>query len=106
MKEMVALNKKEQTRLVVLNQVERGEMTGKEIAGILDLSPRHERRILAALYHVPYTMIGMASLRGLGKRRKQLKRAWQEEANTVWPHNGRAGYYSYFFTLTPGKGKD
>ena len=48
MKEMVALNKKEQTRLVVLNQVERGEMTGKEIAGILDLSPRHERRILAA----------------------------------------------------------
>jgi transposase len=48
MKERVTLNKKEQTRLVVLNQIKRGEMTGKEIAQILDLSIRHERRILAA----------------------------------------------------------
>jgi len=45
---MVTLNKKEQTRLVVLNQIKRGEMTGKEIVQILDLSLSYVRRILAA----------------------------------------------------------
>ena len=48
MKEMVALNKKEQRRLVVLNQVEMGRMIGREAAGALDLSLRHVRRLLAA----------------------------------------------------------
>jgi hypothetical protein len=38
---MVTLNRKEQRRLVVLNQVERGKMTGREASEVLDLSLRH-----------------------------------------------------------------
>jgi len=38
MKEMVILNKKEQRRLAVLNEVERGKMIGREAAELLDLS--------------------------------------------------------------------
>jgi len=37
MKEIVTLNRKEQMRLVVLNQVERGKMMGMEAAEVLDL---------------------------------------------------------------------
>ena len=48
MKERVTLNKKEQRRLVVLNQVEKGKIIGKEAAEVLSLSLRHVRRILAA----------------------------------------------------------
>jgi transposase len=48
MKEMVILNKKEQMRLAVLNEVERGKMSGREAAELLDLSLRQVRRILAA----------------------------------------------------------
>ncbi len=48
MKEMVILNKKQQRRLAVLNEVERGKMIGREAAELLDLSLRHVRRILAA----------------------------------------------------------
>jgi hypothetical protein len=48
MKEMVILNKKEQRRLVVLNQVEVGKTTGREASEVLDFSLRHTRRLLAA----------------------------------------------------------
>jgi transposase len=48
MKEKVTLNKKEQRRLVVLNQVEVGRMRGREAAEVLTLSMRHVRRLLAA----------------------------------------------------------
>lgn len=48
MKEMVTLSKKEQRRLVVLNQVERGRMVGREAAEVLDLSLRQVRRLVAA----------------------------------------------------------
>ena len=48
MKEMVTLNRKEQRRLMVLNEVEMGKMIGREAAELLDLSLRHVRRILAA----------------------------------------------------------
>jgi transposase len=47
MKEMVTLNRKEQKRLVVLNQMEKGKMIGREAAEVLGLSLRHVRRILA-----------------------------------------------------------
>ena len=47
MKEMMTLNKKEQKRLVVLNQVEMGKMIGREAAEVLALSLRHVRRLLA-----------------------------------------------------------
>jgi len=48
MKEMVTLNRKEQMRLMVLNQVEAGKITGREAAEVSGLSLRHTRRILAA----------------------------------------------------------
>ncbi len=48
MKEMVTLNRKEQRRLVVLNQVETGKMIGREAAEVIDLSLRQVRRLLAA----------------------------------------------------------
>jgi polyhydroxyalkanoate synthesis regulator phasin len=40
------IDKKEQRRLMVLNQVERGDMAGKEAAEVLSLSLRQVRRIL------------------------------------------------------------
>ena len=48
MKEMVALNKKEQNRLMVLNRVEAGKVTVGEATEVLGLSLRHVRRILGA----------------------------------------------------------
>jgi len=48
MKEMVTLNKKEQRRLMVLNEVETDKMTSRVAAEVLGLSPRQVRRILAA----------------------------------------------------------
>jgi transposase len=48
MKEMVTLSKKEQKRLMVLNQVEVSKMIGREAAEVLGLSLRHMRRLLAA----------------------------------------------------------
>ena len=48
MKEMVTLNRKEQRRLVVLNQVEGGRMGGREAGEVSGLSLRHVRRLLAA----------------------------------------------------------
>jgi transposase len=48
MKEMVALNKKEQRRLMVLNEVEVGKVTVREAAEVLGLSLRHVRRIVTA----------------------------------------------------------
>lgn len=48
MEGMVILNKKEQKRLMVLNQVEKGKLEGREAAEVLCLSLRHVRRLLAS----------------------------------------------------------
>jgi len=48
MKERITLSKKEQKRLMVLNEVERGVMTSRKAVELLGLSPRQVRRILAA----------------------------------------------------------
>jgi len=48
MGKMVALNSKEQKRLVVLNSLEREEVNGKEAAVLLGVSLRHLRRLLTA----------------------------------------------------------
>jgi len=48
MKERVTLNRKEQRRLMVLNEVETGKITAGEAAEVLALSQRHVRRILTA----------------------------------------------------------
>ena len=46
--ELVTLNKKEQKRLMVLNQVEMGKIIGREASEVLGLSLRHVRRLSAA----------------------------------------------------------
>jgi transposase len=48
MKETLTLNSKEQRRLMVLNKVIGGELTAREGAGLLGLSLRQVRRVLAA----------------------------------------------------------
>jgi len=57
MEELVILNKKEQRRLLVLNQVEMGKVIGREAAEVLALSLRHVRRLVAA-----YRKEGVAAL--------------------------------------------
>jgi len=47
MKQEVTLNSKEQKRLLVLNEVIAGRMTGQEAAEMLTLTLRHARRLLA-----------------------------------------------------------
>ena len=46
--EKVTLNNKEQKRLLVLNEVLAGRVTGQEASEVLGLSLRHTRRLLAA----------------------------------------------------------
>lgn len=46
-KETVSLNPKEQQRAMVLNQIERGELTGPRAAALVGLSLRQVRRLLA-----------------------------------------------------------
>ena len=48
MKEKVTLNVKEQKRLLVLNEILSGRMTGQEAAEVMGLSLRHTRRLIAA----------------------------------------------------------
>ena len=48
MKQRVTLNRKEQKRLIVLNQVEAGYTTAGEVAETLSLSLCHVRRLLGA----------------------------------------------------------
>ena len=57
MKEKVTLNRKEQKRLKVLNEVIAGHMTGLQAAEMLDLSLCHVRRLLAR-----YRLEGIAAL--------------------------------------------
>jgi predicted DNA-binding transcriptional regulator YafY len=44
----VTLNKKEQKRLLVMNEVLAGRVTGQEAAEMLGLPLRHTRRMIAA----------------------------------------------------------
>lgn len=50
-KEWVTLNSREQVRLIVLNEVLQGNLTRKEAADALQLSPRQLRRLLATYRH-------------------------------------------------------
>ena len=45
---MVTMNSEEQKRLMVLNQVDKGKLSGKEAAKVLGISLRQVRRLLAA----------------------------------------------------------
>ena len=65
MKEKVTLNRKDQKRLMVLNQVGRGVVTCREASALLHLSLRHARRLLAA-----YRKEGAAALAHGNRGRK------------------------------------
>jgi hypothetical protein len=57
MKECVTLTRKEQTRLLVLGKVDRGEVTASEAAALLGVGLRQVRRLLAS-----YCTEGVAAL--------------------------------------------
>ncbi len=65
MERKVTLNEKEQRRVMVLNEVEKGVMTGRQGAGVMDISLRHVRRLLAA-----YRKEGAAALAHGNRGRK------------------------------------
>jgi len=73
MRETVILNKKEQRRLLVLNQMEKGEIIGREAAETLALSLRHVRRLVAA-----YRKEGVAAL-AHGNRGRRPEHALDED---------------------------
>jgi transposase len=57
MKEKVTLNRKEQKRLILLNKVIAGHMTGQQVAEMLELSLWYARRLLSR-----YRQEGIAAL--------------------------------------------
>jgi transposase len=73
MEERVTLNKKEQKRLMVLNQIIAGKIKGREGAVISGLSLRHVRRLLAA-----YRKEGAAAL-AHGNRGRKPQHALDDE---------------------------
>lgn len=94
------MNKKEQTRLMVLNGVEVGKVTAREKATVLGLSLRHVRRILAA-----YRKEGAQALVHGNRGRKphnglddDLKRRVLELAQSTY-----AGCNTQHWALAPGR---
>ena len=73
MKELVILNKKEQKRSMVLNQMEKGEMLGREAAEVLNLSLRHVRRLVVA-----YRKEGIVAALAHGNRGRKPHHALDE----------------------------
>jgi len=69
----VTLSKKEARRVNVLNEVEKGGMTGNQAATVMDISLRHARRLLAA-----YRKEGIAAL-AHGNRGRKPHNAIEEE---------------------------
>jgi len=69
----VTLSKKEQNRVAVLIEVEKGVMTGKQAAVVMNISLRHARRLLAA-----YRKEGIAAL-AHGNRGRRPHNAIEEE---------------------------
>ncbi len=77
-KETVSLSAKEQQRVLVLNQVERGGLTGKQAAGLVGLSLRQVRRLLAA-----YRKEGVAALAHGNWGRKPVRAVPEETRRRV-----------------------
>ncbi len=73
MEGMVTLNQKEQRRVMVLNEVEKGAMTGRQAAEVMGISLRHMRRLLAA-----YRKEGVIAL-AHGNRGRKPANAIEEE---------------------------
>ena len=71
------MNQKEQQRVMVLNGIERGELTGKEAAALMGLSVRQVRRLLAA-----YRKEGVAAI-AHGNRCRRPVHALGEEVRQL-----------------------
>jgi transposase len=69
MKERLTLNRKEQTRVIILNQVETKQIEVKEAADLLNVSERQAWRLLAA-----YRQEGAAGLAHGNRERKPVNR--------------------------------
>jgi transposase len=78
MKEMVALNSKEQTRLMVINQIEKGRYKGVEAAQVLNLSLRQIRRLTS-----DYRIEGAAGLAHGNRGRKPANAIDEEQKQKV-----------------------
>jgi transposase len=77
-KETISLNLKEQQRLMVLNQVERGEVTGEQAGVLMGLGLRQVRRLLAA-----YRKEGGAALAHGNRGRRPVHALSEEIRNQV-----------------------
>jgi transposase len=89
MKTEVTFTNKEQKRLLVLNEVVAGRMTGREGAEMLGLTLRHTRRLLAA-----YRQEGAAALAHGNRGRRpvnKLKSVWAAEIMRL----AKAEYHDY-----------
>ncbi len=73
MEGMMTLSKKEASRVNVLNEIEKGVITGKQAATVMGMSLRHTRRLLAA-----YRKEGIAALPH-GNRGRKPPNAKEEE---------------------------
>ena len=60
-KEIVSLNAKEQQRVMILNRIERGGLTGEEAAALMGLSVRQLRRLLAGYRGEGVVAVAMAT---------------------------------------------
>lgn len=89
MNEKVTLNRKEQKRLKVLNEVIAGHMTGKQAAEMLDLSLRHVRRMLAG-----YRQEGLAAL-AHGNRGRASPRRTAEAIRAKVIELAKGDYHDY-----------
>jgi transposase len=78
MERILTLNRKEQKRLMVLNEVEKGKMVIREAAGVLGLSERQGWRILAA-----YREEGVAGLAHGNRGRKPVHSLSEEIRDRV-----------------------
>ncbi len=67
MEGMMTLSKKEASRVNILNEIEKGVITGKQAATVMGMSLRHERRLIAA-----YRKEGIAALPH-GNRGRQVR---------------------------------
>ena len=95
MERKVTLSKKEQKRVMVLNEIEKGVMTGRQAAGIMGLSLRHTRRLLAA-----YRKEGVAGLAHGNRGRKPPNAIGQDLRQEVreLASSGYSGFNHQHFT--------
>jgi hypothetical protein len=78
LKEIVALKSREQTRLMVINQIEKGRYKGVEAARILNLSLRQIRRLTS-----DYLIEGAAALSHGNRDRKPVNAIDERQKQAV-----------------------